>query len=148
MDDFLTTLWIEEEVIEIKTPEVKSKKKKKKTPSPEKLERRRLQMEFEEQCRIKREQKAEKIRSIKPISWYACLAKLPSWYYFTAAKKYITSLENRVRKLWWEIIHTWEVQDIILASFTRKNRLKKYRKWSKIYDLPDSEVNRILSLTK
>lgn len=148
MDDFLTTLWIEEQITEITTPVVRVKKKKKKNPSPEKLERRRLQMEFEEQCKIKREQKAERIRNIQAIPWYACLAALPSWYYFTAAKKNIRSLEVRVKQLWWEIVHTWEVQDIILASFTRKNRLKKYRKWSKIYDLPKSEVDRILSLTK
>lgn len=155
MDEFLTKLWIEEEIVEINTPEVKPKNKKKKNPSPEKLERRRLQMEFEEQCRIKREEKRKRheenikrLHGNNPKPWFSSLVKLTNWNYRQCVASKVYQVMKYVFKFWWELLHIRPVENMTLAKNVWKIKNRKYRVAPWEYNLPDDIVSRILSLTK
>ncbi len=154
MDDFLDNLWIEEMVIE--TPIIEQvKKKKKKNPSPEKLERRRLQMEFEEKCRIKKEEKKKNHENFikwlhwdKPQKGYSSLILLWNGNYTQLIKKQVYEIYSKAFELWWEVVHLRPVENMTLAKnyWKHKNRKFKVAPWE--YSLPKEVVDRILLLTK
>lgn len=145
MDDFINSLWIDfqEEILQ-----PKQKEEKKKKLSKERLERQRKHIEEYELALKKRQEKKEKWENRKKRPWYCCLISLVSGLYYMCWKRKIKHIEKTASKMWWEILHTRKVDDIILASYTRKRKLRKYAINRHTYNLPKSEVDRILSLTK